>query len=98
MTTWRLRTTLLVPTAVLTSPEGGLPETLQFDSRVPDQVRDYGNHRVKLSSAENSPEAVMYAENPHVKPVHLITEVQGDGPGLPPQADPSRPRWKPFST
>ena len=35
VTTWRLRTTLLVPTTVPVPPGGGMPLTLEFISRVP---------------------------------------------------------------
>jgi hypothetical protein len=78
MTTWRLRTTLVVPTTVPIPPGGGMPQTLQFISRVPDQARDYSGRRVRLKSADGSPEAQMYAGNPQVKLVDLLTEVEGD--------------------
>jgi hypothetical protein len=55
-----------------------MPQTLQFISRVPDQVRDYAGQRVKLRSADNSPEADMYAQNPQVKLVDLLADVEGD--------------------
>ena len=78
MAKWRLRTTLVVPTTVPLPPGGGMPQTLQFISRVPNQVRDYAGQRVKLRSADSSPETDMYAQNPQVKLVDLLTDVEAD--------------------
>ncbi len=78
MTTWRLRTTLVVPTTVPVPPEGGMPLTLEFISRVPDQTRAYAGQRVRLRNADNLVEAPMYESNPQVKLVELLTEVEGE--------------------
>jgi hypothetical protein len=78
VTTWRLRTTLIVPTLVLAPPEGGLPKTLQFQSRVLDQVREYGAYRVKLRNADDSPEAALYSQNPQIALVDLLTDVEAE--------------------
>lgn len=78
VTIWRLRTTFIVPTSVPHPPGGGLPQTLQFQSRVPDQVRDYGAYRVKLRSADDSPEAALYSQTPQIALVDLLTDVEAE--------------------
>jgi hypothetical protein len=78
VTMWRLRATLIVPASVLLPPGGGLPQTLQFQSRVPEQVRDYGTYRVALRSADDSPEAAMYSQQPGITLVDLLTDVTSD--------------------
>jgi hypothetical protein len=41
--TWRVTTTITVPTWVATGPGGGPPEVLKFESRLPEQSARYGD-------------------------------------------------------
>ena len=70
---WRVRTVLLVPKYTPTPADGGLPQTLEFRSRLLEQARRYGNIAVAVRKpADHNP---IYGANPQVERVELVADV-----------------------
>jgi hypothetical protein len=78
---WRIRTVLLVPMYTLSGTDGGLPETLEFESRLPEQAKAYGDVTVAIQQPVDDKLAGLYGDNPQVETVWLVADVPaGDEP------------------
>jgi hypothetical protein len=71
---WRVSAMIFAPVAFEPAPDGGLPEQLKFQSRLPDQSRMYGGTPVAIQPA---PEAFVkqFEGNPHVVPKLLSLDI-----------------------
>lgn len=74
MKLWRISALIFAPVAFEPAPDGGLPEQLTFQGRLPDQSRMYGDIPIAIQSA---PEAFVkqFEGNPHVEPKLLSLDI-----------------------
>jgi hypothetical protein len=73
---WRVSTTLLAPTYVPANPQGGLPERLKFESRMPEQTTVYGDIPVAIiKPRDGRPPLPPYSQNPQIECVELVADV-----------------------
>jgi hypothetical protein len=73
---WRITITLGVPTSVPMPPGGGLPSQLQFQSRIDEQSRQYGDIAIairKVPSPGIVPSGLQ--SDPRVEWMHLVADV-----------------------
>jgi hypothetical protein len=72
---WRIRTVLLSPTYSLAGLDGGLPEGLEFQSRMPEQTKVYGDITVATQKLVDGKLAELYGGNPQIELVRLAADV-----------------------
>jgi hypothetical protein len=77
---WRVNAVLLVPKYAPMAPDGGFPEQLEFQSRMPEQARTYGDITVAIRKLDDESyknySAVYVGNNPEVEPVQLLADVR----------------------
>jgi hypothetical protein len=72
---WRVTAALLVPTHTPMAPEGGLPERLEFRSRMPEQARGYGDVTVAIRKPDEGTYAALYSTNPQLEVLELVADL-----------------------
>jgi len=73
---WRVTTTVVVPTWVRTGPNGGLPKTLQPQSRLPEQSARYGELVIAVRTHRYPAEDAGRAD-PRFALMELVADVNG---------------------
>lgn len=72
---WRVRALIFGPAHFTPAPDGGLPEQLEFHSRLPPQAREYEGMPVAIQEV---PEDFAKANEtpPGIKPVYLVADLE----------------------
>jgi hypothetical protein len=72
---WRVRALIFGPAHFTPAPDGGLPEQLEFHSRLPPQAREYEGIPVAI---QELPEdfAKAYETPPGIEPVYLVADLE----------------------
>ncbi len=72
---WRVTTALIVPTQAPMAPDGGLPQKLEFHSRMPEQTQVYGDITIAIRKPREADYSQLYGNNPQNEVVELVADV-----------------------